>query len=225
MSSVVRFTITKDRKVHPMRFSTAMITCFVLLLSIGVAQAQNLVVNGDFEAGNIGFTSEFVYSPGDISDGHTYDVVADPFLSHYMAVSFYDHTSGDASGLMLAVNGRYESSQPNIVWEQTVSVVSNRLYNLSFWTSEWYNGPAQLAVAVNGQAVSEPFEASTVTGEWQEFTGQWSSNDSLTATITIRSNTVIVTGNDFVIDDIIFSADLTVAADELSWGNVKALYR
>ena len=39
---------------------------------------SNLIVNGDFGAGNTGFTSQYAYSPGDLYPANTYDVASDP---------------------------------------------------------------------------------------------------------------------------------------------------
>src|SRR5262245_57509335 len=42
------------------------------------ASAAELIVNGNFEAGPVGFTSAYLYSPGNILGDGTYDVVKNP---------------------------------------------------------------------------------------------------------------------------------------------------
>src|SRR5262245_56943309 len=67
---------------------------------------QNLITNGDFALAITGFTSGYTYSPGNILDPGTYDVVDNPAHSRpndNESASYGDHTSG--TGLMLAVNG------------------------------------------------------------------------------------------------------------------------
>ena len=49
------------------------------LISAQGAAAQNLVTNGDFSLGNVGFTSDYVYSPVTNNGGAEYTVRTDPF--------------------------------------------------------------------------------------------------------------------------------------------------
>ncbi len=83
----------------------------------GVLCAQNLIFNGDFEQGNVGFSTGYIYSPGDIWEIGTYDVVHDVQDVHPLAVLHQDHTTG--TGLLVAANG----ALPNLplVWSQTVT--------------------------------------------------------------------------------------------------------
>jgi hypothetical protein len=53
--------------------------------------AQNLLINGNFEAGNSGFTSDYTYSPGDISvkaAARIYEASGEPQVwEYYKALS------------------------------------------------------------------------------------------------------------------------------------------
>ena len=73
----------------------------------------SLVANGDFSAGNTGFTSSYTYvtGPGSLVPEGVYTITTDPHLEHPGAVSFGDHTTG--TGEMMAVNG---ASTPISVW-------------------------------------------------------------------------------------------------------------
>ena len=63
----------------------------------------NLIVNGDFSAGNTGFQSQYTYNATSVVNETVYTVGPNPAdFSPYVA-SFGDHTSG--SGLMMIVNG------------------------------------------------------------------------------------------------------------------------
>jgi hypothetical protein len=80
-------------------------------------QGQNLIANGDFELGNTGFTSDYVYSTLGTSNLGECSIVSDPKLSQSASSSFGDHTSG--TGLMLHANG---SPNTNLVaWLESVS--------------------------------------------------------------------------------------------------------
>ena len=76
----------------------------LVVLTVCQAWAQNLVINGNFEAGNTGFTSAYTYAgvagtPSPISgnantlwDEGTYSVGTDPNSLHASWASFGDHT-------------------------------------------------------------------------------------------------------------------------------------
>jgi hypothetical protein len=54
----------------------------VTVAALVTAQSQNLLVNGDFDLGNVGFTSTYIYSPGDTVPERTYAVISDPSFTH-----------------------------------------------------------------------------------------------------------------------------------------------
>src|SRR4051812_12269472 len=85
----------------------------VALLLVAARPARaGMIFNGDFEKGNVGFTSD--YSTPGLLDQGWYQVLTDPHLANPYAVSYHDHTTG--SGLMMAVNGPLD---PNaVVWSQ-----------------------------------------------------------------------------------------------------------
>src|SRR4051794_40499460 len=98
-----------------------MLVCLSLLLAASPAPV-GLIVNGDFEQGNTGFSTQFAYTPGDIGPGGTYDILTNPLNSHGFIPSIPgDHTTG--SGLMMAINGSHSTGF--VVWSQTVSVAAN----------------------------------------------------------------------------------------------------
>ena len=87
--------------------------------------SQNLVMNGDFEEGNTGFTTQYIYldssNQGDFTLGWPpyYTVSTNPHLYHGNFLSFGDHTSG--TGNMMIVNGATDLT-PRILWEQKVTL-------------------------------------------------------------------------------------------------------
>ena len=67
-----------------------------------LSQGVNLLTNGDFSAGNTGFTSQYTYSPGNLLHEGTYTVDNNPHNDSIYGASFGDHTTG--KGLMLIAN-------------------------------------------------------------------------------------------------------------------------
>jgi hypothetical protein len=168
----------------------------------GRALPSNLIVNGDFEAGDTGFQTE--YRRISLLFPQSYDVLSDPHLGHGAAASYGDHTSG--SGLMMVVNG---AEVPDVtVWSQTVPVSPGIDYSFSSWVSSWTGEAvsptlqAQLEFLINGNSLGV-FPAPTDAGVWQQFTATWNSGSAASAQITIIDlNSNIPVLNDFALDDL-----------------------
>lgn len=177
------------------------------LFLAGPAWPQNLIVNGDFQAGDTGFTSDYT-SSDDLQAELRYVVTPDPGPLHPEADSYFDHTFGDETGLMMAINGGGEPDE--VVWAQTLSVDPNQTYVFKLWVSSWVaENPAELVVQVNGVPIGLSFFAPGVTAIWEVIEQYWISDSATTATIEIINlSTVgdIGRGNDFALDDISFTA-------------------
>jgi len=170
----------------------------------GVAQAStNLLVNGDFEAGNTGFTTQYTHSPATGVPEGVYAILSNPsFGWHPQATSYFDHTIGAIPGKMMAVNG---ATTPGlIVWSQTVAVSPNTTYIFSGWVSSWFpDSPAQLEISINSTPIGTVTAPST-TGVWQQFSFTWFSGTSTTAVLSIVNLNTEPFGNDFALDDLSF---------------------
>jgi gliding motility-associated-like protein len=169
----------------------------------------DLVVNGDFSAGNTGFTTS--YNPpaggtwGPLSIEGTCMISTDPFLTHSNFMSFGDHTSG--TGNMFVVNGAAAAN--TIVWSQTITVVPNTDYNFSAWvasvlTSVPVGQQAQLQFSINGTLLGSVYSAPLTGGTWSNFYVTWNSGTNTSAVITIVDQCTVTSGNDFALDDIFF---------------------
>ncbi len=168
---------------------------------------NNLVDNGDFEQGNAGFSSDYGYSPGDLVPEGIYDVLDNPQDDHPGFAPCGDHTSG--SGNMMVVNGAGTPNQN--VWCQTVPVTPNTQYVLVAWvTSVVASSPALLQFNINGTPVGPIFNAPGSTCTWQQFFQVWNSGGNTSATICIVNQNTQLGGNDFALDDIVFSPVCTV---------------
>ena len=93
--------------------------CAALIFTAIQAYSQgcsNLVTNGNFSAGNSGFTTQYSYNPSSVVGEGTYAVVSQ-FNTVHGAFFGNDHTN-PPSGLAMIVNGSPSSNAK--VWEQTI---------------------------------------------------------------------------------------------------------
>ena len=188
-----------------MRITTTVGACLVAALC---AHGQNIIINGDFEAGNTNFSNDYTYSPGDMFPQGTYCVVSNPQSVHGFWASFGDHTTG--TGLMLVANG--DSNPTNVAWRQAITVATNTAYLFSAWAASSYpESPARFFFFVNGQQQGSPVALPSTTGLWQNYSVIWSSGNSSAALLEIRMLTTAFSGNDFVLDDLSFRSVTSAA--------------
>lgn len=189
---------TRNAKIRALLLAV-LCSCHVSLL------AQNLLINGSFEAGNIGFTSEYTFST--FGNG-TYTITTDPSIPYPNAISFHDHTTG--SGNMLTADG---ALTPGLaLWASSVQVVPNAAYMFSGWQASWGNdgtghdrSPANLQLVINGVPVGTSL-CPSANGVWIPFTFAWSSGSATTADIQLLNLNTEFSGNDPILDDLSFSA-------------------
>jgi hypothetical protein len=166
----------------------------------GQGRADNLIVNGNFESGNTGFTSGYAYSPGNLLPPSTYDIIRNPVNDNQFYSSYGDHTTG--SGLMMVVNGSLNPG--TIVWSETVAVVPQSTYTFTFFGSSAYPlSPALLDVLFNGvEAAGAPFTMPANAATWQQYTTTWNSGINSSLTLEFVDRNLNFSGNDFALDDI-----------------------
>ncbi len=165
----------------------------------------NLVTNGDFSAGNTGFSTGHIYGTGGswglLSGSGQYAISTNANLTHNNFPNCTDHTTG--TGNYLIVNG---SSVTNLsVWCQTITVSPNTDYYFSAWiTSVVSSSPAILSFTVNGASLGPNHNVSSLTCNWQNYFQTWNSGTNTTVSICITNQNTAGGGNDFGIDDISF---------------------
>lgn len=177
----------------------------VLLLGSQNSYGVNLIVNGDFEAGKTGFTSDYTYFSTPINAATSYAIGNNPreWHAYRQWASFGDHTTGH--GLMFIGDGATASNK--VVWQQTVAVASNTLYTFSYWgASSFSSSPAKMRVTINGIQVGNDFMFPSETGQWQQFSVFWNSGSATQATIRLVNQNTAGYGNDFALDDISLQA-------------------
>lgn len=185
---------------------------YIYCNSLDNMEAASTVVNGDFEQGNMAFTSAYEYHSNTGSqalwDEGTYAVGTNASNYHMYFQSRTDHTSG--SGNYMIINGA--TALNTNVWTQTVTVVPHTQYAFSAWVSSLSSDNlAQLQFSVNGVQVGEIFTAPAVNNGWARYYEVWASEENTTALITVLNQNTDAGGNDFGIDDISFSAISTCA--------------
>jgi hypothetical protein len=168
------------------------------------ASGATLLANGDFEAGNTGFTSGLTFVPGVNTGAAQYSVGTNPQAFNGLFVSLGDNTSG--SGNMMIVNG--STTAGDLVWSETVSVAANSSYTFGGWIADVFSGQSALSLAINGTVLGQITAPSTA-GVWDAFSFSWSSGTATSATLELLQQTTGFGGNDYALDDLSFSRDPT----------------
>lgn len=176
-----------------------------IIFSANPARAV-LFDNGDFEAGNTGFSTDYTFISGSTSTtlAGQYAITTNPQNQNSGFTSFGDHTTG--TGNMMVVDGSETAS--DLVWGQTVSVSPNTEYDISAWVASVFaDRPAQLEFSINGSQIGSTYTAPSTTGVWDEFTATWNSGSNNSLNLQIVSLDTEAFGNDFALDDFSFTAN------------------
>ncbi len=167
----------------------------------------NLLINGDFEAGNLGFLSSYSYInvTADLTNNTAegiYAVIANPHWLHSGFSTSPDHTP-DSGTKQMVING---ATTANVtVWSETVKVVPNSTYQFSYWLQSVVDGnPSIIQLYANNQPIGTPFTAIKTVGKYKQYYYNWYSGSSTSVTLDLRNMNTIAGGNDFAIDDIDF---------------------
>ena len=202
--------------------------CHVLAATIAglqVAFAQNLLVNGDFSAGNSGFSTDYIFvSSGQSQTPDTFGIRTNGLDFNPAYASFGDHTTG--TGMMMLLDG-YPAPDKN-AWSETIGVTTNTDYLFSGWaaSADPFN-PGTLRFLINGTPVGVDLILSSNAGTWTNFVATWNSGTNHTATLAIVDVNTVSYGNDFALDDLAFVSTQPVLvirqtgaqAFELSWNS------
>ena len=178
----------------------------------------NIIINGDFENGNTGFSSDYVYVQDqpviqtEMVPAGTYTIIDNPFLVHEAWAECEDHTPGTGDQMML-ING--ELALQNF-WCQTVNVLPGTYYNVEAWVSSVHpTSPAVLQFSINGTPIGPIISAPSQLCEWIPFNALWNAGSNTTAEICIINLNTTEFGNDFALDDISMVA-LCEVSDEVT---------
>lgn len=198
--------LSDPKSPNPVTSTTSAIKYFCTSLIMG----PNLVVNGNFNAGNAGFTSDYSYKTPPNSAAGEYYIGPNAQGWNPLMSPCNDHTTG--SGNMMLVNG---ATVPGVtVWKQTVNVMPNTNYAFSIWIQTVNNAdPGRLRFTINNKEIGTPINSGSAC-TWMRFYTTWNSGSSNTAAIEIVNRNTVFSGNDFALDDISFAA-VTVRRDSV----------
>ena len=164
---------------------------------------QNLVTNGNFEAGNSGFTTDYaLWAGGPNIGGGQYFVTNNPhFISAW--ISSGDHTTG--SGKMLIADG--STTAGAVLWRQTVAVETNKSYVFSTWGLQIEPAtisPPILYFAINGTQIGSAFYVlPRDPSGWQGYGVTWNSAATNSAALELRlQSNKGGPGNNIAVDDV-----------------------
>ena len=170
----------------------------IVLFVAQTAQA-NMITNGDFESGNTGFNSDYIYkapNTGSLSGG-LYSICDDPSDAHTYWFPIGDHTG---SGLMMVANGATTSGKH--VWKQQVTLTAGYTYCFSAWATGVFDQyPATLDFQVDGTSIGT-LGLSTTVPDWQEFSEEFTADTSGPVVLSIYDPLTMHDGNDFALDDL-----------------------
>jgi gliding motility-associated-like protein len=160
-------------------------------------QAQNIIANGQFDAGNSDFTTQYLYQSNLQPEGTSF-VTNDASLNHPSFVG----TGQGGGGNFLAVNGSSNAGQ--FIWQQTVTVVPNQTYDISLFLASMVanNNNGIIQLRVDGVDVGTTMNCPGPINTWVPFTNTWTAGASSSAVISLHSMNNASGGNDFGIDNI-----------------------
>ncbi len=164
----------------------------------------NLLINGSFESGNTGFSTDYSYG---ISLGNytTYTIANKPTDVY----NWWCNTEPPRGTNALIVDGATSANQR--VWYQTISITPSTYYSFSgqfmnIYSTYGVNDP-NIVVKINGTSLGN--QVLTFNNcDWTTLSAGWISGSSdYTATIAIYSEPSSYSGdgNDFAIDNLVFN--------------------
>ena len=160
----------------------------------------NLVYNGDFELGNVGFTTQYILGTNPLQEGR-YGITDNGTNLHYgFSPCIHD-------GNFLAGNASLYNSL--IVFQSQINVTPNTDYYFSAEVTEIDANAThpidQLAVFqfnINNIQIENTLRVNNTSCVWSSFGEVWNSGNNTTATITIKDLNTGQWANDFAIDNI-----------------------
>lgn len=190
----------------------------------------NLVANGNFEAGNTGFTSQYQYSAtgGGAEGVYDVDTSANPWNGNWVTVG--DHTTGQGKFMMINGATTLTNPAPRVTWRsdlevwrsQPFQVFAGGTYHFEAWAMSACcltrndPSPAQLRFQIDlggnsffGIAAGT---APAVSGVWQRLYASWTAPADATISLRLLNDNTARSGNDFAVDDIHFGAAVSEPA-------------
>lgn len=182
--------------------------CGMLLLAgSSWAAPVNLVQNGSFSDGNVGFSTDYMFTPNlpsmdDLWEPGVFGLDSNAAERHPYWSTVGDHTG---NGAFMLVNG--VTHGPSTVWQQSIAVTPNTNYFFEAWAMDLCCNalmpeqyvPPTLEFWINGALLGANMTGGT--GVWQGLSNLWYSANTSLAVLEVRNTSTAYDGNDFGIDD------------------------
>lgn len=164
-------------------------------------EESNLIINGDFSAGDTGFSSGYTTGAFPLS-ASSYLIGTSSLNAGPSTAGCSDHTTGTGNMLI----SRNNALTGDTVWLQTVTVAPNTTYQFSTYIQSLQMANSiKLELVINGHAVLENISPAAACA-WQKHTVLWNSGNNSSVTLAIHNNANNSGTDDyFAIDDIGFS--------------------
>lgn len=170
------------------------------------SSGTNLIVNGDFSAGDTGFSTDYIFTADNTAAKaqKMYGIVSNPNTWEPDFSNCSDRSASD--NLMFIADGSITSTGNERVWNQTITnLKTNTDYIFSYWVqSVAALSPAQLESQINTVAIGIATAPATACG-WIRVFYRWNSGASTTAELTLINRNTAGPGNDFALDEMSFS--------------------
>ena len=194
------------------QFSSAL--CLAVLAFLGLAlqaSATNLVTNGDFESGNTGFSSDYIFS-SDLGPEGRYSVVSDASDVHpsfmglpYFGNKFFVGNGGPDVNAAVWRSQVIQVTQPGVAYRFEAQISS------MVWVTnqEYYDGPDLFFEIGNGTnwtplGSTISLQDGTPPGYWFLTFADGAFGQAGDYYIQLRNNSSVLGGNDFGIDSVFF---------------------
>jgi gliding motility-associated-like protein len=169
----------------------------------------NLVTNGNFSSGNMGFNTMFNYGTPLTTEGN--------YWIGTNAALYHPQFSGTGNGQFMMVNAGWMHAGWRF-WCKTIDVCPGQTYTISFRAVSLANSnPPVLAWFVNNVWTGLEHTPPAAQGQWQSFSLSWTAPAGMTtAEFCIQVSSGWGVGNDFGFDDVdirstvVLSDDVTV---------------
>ncbi|WP_375398951.1 PEPxxWA-CTERM sorting domain-containing protein [uncultured Sphingomonas sp.] len=181
-------------------------TAVALVAAPTATSAADLVVNGNFDGGNAGFSTTYLYNGGGVPQGSYF------FTRNYNGIT--DHTTG--SDYFMAVDANSDSSY---FWSETTNVAANSAYTFSYWVRNLTGGSQPIvSTTANGSQIGMDTTVSD-NGQWQHVSITFNSGAATSLTLTLLNNNHSYINNDLGVDDISLIGPAAVGAvpEPASW--------
>ncbi|MCB0706937.1 MAG: choice-of-anchor L domain-containing protein [Saprospiraceae bacterium] len=184
---------------------------------MGSFQGPDLIENGDFSAGNTGFTSDYNYLPVPAPGQGNYTVSTSFNWTNFPEWSALDHTTGSPTGKILVVDGSFT---PGLAaWRENVNITPATDYqfcayvnNLFFFATN--HSDPNIEVWLVDANNNSTFLTSVVLPEapdlWVKISASWTAPTTIANPYKLEireaAGVNMQSGNDFAVDDITFRA-------------------